>query len=109
MALAVLAREEIVARQERRGVGAEVGEDEAAQILCLVRRMLDAFFERAAFGLRRLLDAFTGEIVQPAMIAAADAAVLDAAELERCAAMRAMEAQKTQLAAAGAEDEDRKS
>src|ERR1043165_2422665 len=106
MALAVLAREEIVARQERRGIGSEIGEDEAADLLRLVGRMLDAVFERAAFGLRRLLDTFAGKIVEPAVIAAAEAAVFDTAELERSPAMRAMEAQKPELAVARAEQHE---
>src|SRR5581483_3912736 len=103
---AVLSDEDIVARQQRRGIGAEIREDDAGKLLHLVCGLADAAFVAAVGRLPRLFEDFAFDVVKPAVIAAAEPAVLDVAERERGAAMRAAERQETRAAAIVAEQHE---
>ena len=61
----------------------------------MICRVLDTFFESAIAGLRRLLQTIASKVVEPTVITAANAIVLDAAEFERRAAMGTMEIHKS--------------
>src|ERR1044071_8114107 len=58
--------------------------------------MANAMLERAVFRLSRLLQTTAAPIVQPAVIAAANAVFFHAPKLERCATMRAVKIKKTE-------------
>src|SRR5207244_9969176 len=73
---------------------AQVGEDDATQLLAGVGRMLDPVLECAPGGLGRLLQAVARYVVNPTVERAADAAVLNAAVGERGQSMRASEAEQ---------------
>jgi hypothetical protein len=80
----------LVARQHRLLPGwAHISEDQPIKFLHGIPRLAHAVAEQAAFGFAGLLQAATFDVEQPAMIAAADAALLDLAVIERGAAMRA--------------------
>jgi hypothetical protein len=64
------------------------------------RRMLNAVFEGAPFRLGRLLQAFSGAVIKPAMVAAADSILFDPAKLKRSTAMRTMKLEQAELTAA---------
>src|SRR5262245_50137813 len=97
---AVIFEEQIIARQERRGIGANIGKDKTSKLFGFERRMADAIFECAVGGFGGLLQAAAAHVVEPAMIAAADAAIFDAAEFERCAAMGAVQLDQAEPSAA---------
>jgi hypothetical protein len=54
--------------------------------------MLDAVLESTVFRLRRLIQTFSTDIVEPAMITTADASVLDSAEFQGSPTVRTVEA-----------------
>src|SRR6185295_10495515 len=86
----VEALERVVARQHRFLLRrAEVGEHEPVALLERIPRLAHADpSPRTAIRLARLLEAVALHVEQPAVVAAADAAFLDAAVVERGAAMR---------------------
>ena len=59
--------------------------------------MFDAIFERGIRRLGRLLETIAAHVIEPAVIAAANAAVFDPAEFQRRAAMGAMQFNQPQL------------
>ena len=81
--------EDVDAGEQGRGVGAHVGEDGAAQLLCLVRLDAHLLLELGALRLRRLVDALAGLVEYPAVVGAADAVLLGDAVGEVGLAVRA--------------------
>ena len=80
--------EAFVARQHRLFLGrAQIGEDQAVALLDRIPGLAHLVAMRAAVGLAGLLEAMALDVEQPAVIAAADAALLDLAVVERGAAM----------------------
>ena len=81
----------LVARQHRLLLGrAEIGEDQAVTLLDRIPGLAHALALRARrVGLARHLQAMAFDVEQPAVIAAADAALFDLAVVQRGAAMRA--------------------
>ena len=65
--------EDVDAGEERRGRGAHIGEDDAAELLRLVRLDANLVLELGAFGLGRLVDALALLVEDPAVVGAADA------------------------------------
>jgi hypothetical protein len=53
--------------------------------------MLDAILERVVFRLGRLIQTFSTDIVQPAMITTPDASILDSAEFQGSSTVRTVE------------------
>ena len=100
MALAVLAREQIVVGQQGGGFGADVGKNKSGDFLRLIGRMLHALGESAVGGFSGLLQTLAAGVVKPTMVTAANASVFHPAEFQRCAAMRAMQRQQTELVVA---------
>ena len=81
----------LVARQHRLFLRRpHIGEDQSVELLHGVPGLAHAIALEAAFGLARLLEAMALGIEQPAVVAAANAAVLDAAVIERRAAVAAV-------------------
>jgi hypothetical protein len=64
------------------------------------RRMFDAIFERAIGRLGGLIETISAPVVEPTVIAAANAIVFDAAELQRRAAMGTMQFNQSERARA---------
>ena len=87
--IAVFPHEGAPTRQQGRGLRAEVGEDEPAQLLDGVGQYLDAAGEGAVGVLRGHLEALTVGVVHPAVIGATQPLVLRDAVLELDAAVRA--------------------
>ena len=98
----VLHHQHVEERQQRRGLGAHIGPDEAAQLLHLVGSELDLVLEAAALGLGRLLQALAGPVIEPAVIRAAKAVAFDPAVIEREAAMGAAQLHQRRRAALAA-------
>src|SRR6185369_1867467 len=92
-------------RQRRRVValGTEIGEKEPALLAHRIRAMLHLARE-AVVRLGGLLQTLSGDGEEPAVIRAADAVRLDVAVFERGAAVRTMESDEPNLAAAVAEE-----
>ncbi len=88
-ALAVLPRQHVPARQERRRLGTEIGIEQAGELFHRVGALADAVLERAVVGLGRLLEAAPGAVEFPAVVGAADAFFVDPAVGERRAPVRA--------------------
>ena len=76
-AFAMLPGEHVPARQRRRRVGAEIGEQQAAELHDRIGGVPYFVLEGAAGGLRRLLEAMAAGVELPAVIGAADALVID--------------------------------
>src|SRR2546430_17452124 len=74
----------------RRLAFAEIGPEDAGLLYDGIRALLDALAKLRANRLRRRLDALAGRIEQPAMKRAAQPAMLEPAEGEVGAAMRAV-------------------
>src|SRR6185369_13388372 len=72
-----------------RRVRPHIGEQQSPELLHRVRLQADLVLEAARLRLERLVDALAARVVLPAVIAAADAVVLDVAVVERRAAMPA--------------------
>jgi hypothetical protein len=98
----VLHEQHVVLRQQRRGLGPEIAEDQAAELLGAIRLERDLVLEGAGLGLGRLLQATAGPIVEPAVIRAAQAVLLDAAVVEGDAAVRAAQLPERRRAAGAA-------
>src|SRR5687767_5390512 len=86
--------EEVEAWQLGRLARPQVRQDQAPGLDAGIRRLPDALVERAPHGLARLLQASPGDIVEPAMINAAEAAVFEAAVAEIGAAVGAVQAEQ---------------
>src|SRR5262249_10891770 len=99
----VLSNERIIARQERRWLGTEVGKNDPGQLLNLVSALTNAIFKAALWRFTRLLQHPPINIVKPTMIATPQAAVLDMAELEGSPPMQAPQLQNPQPATVIAE------
>ena len=89
-ALAAIGEKQIITRQQRRRIGANVGKDKTGDFLSFVRRVLDTIFEGAVRGLGGLFETAAADVIKPAVVTAADALILHPAEFQRRAAMRAM-------------------
>ncbi len=85
---AALHEQHVVQWQQRRRLGAQVAEHQAAELLRLVRLQPNPLLERAALWLGGLLHTLPRAIVEPAMIRATQARALDAAVVQRHAPMR---------------------
>ncbi len=82
--------EPVVARQRRLlGRRAHIGEDEAVAFLERIPGLADFLALAPALGLARLIEAASLHVEEPAVIAAADAVILDPPVIERRAAMAA--------------------
>ena len=103
--VAVLLRrgEELVARQQRRLALAHIGEHHAGALDDRIGGVPDLVLVAALRRLRRLLQTAAGDVEKPAMIEAAQPAILDPAVAEIGAAMRAVEAEQAGAAAIVAE------
>ena len=98
---------EVVAREERRGLGPEVREDEAAELLRAVGRASKRARAAAAVAaLRGQLEAAAARRELEPVVRAADALGVDDAEAERRAPVRAVLLEQAELARAGAEDDE---
>src|SRR6185437_14463133 len=84
------AEEHVPARESRNRFRPEIGEHKTARLENGITGELHVALQAAAFGLERQVDTAAIRALFPAVIAAADAAFLDAAEFERDAAMRAV-------------------
>src|SRR5581483_1054056 len=84
-----------------------VGPHHAAELDARVRRELDALAHRPALALRGEVDALARDVVFPAVVWAAQPAVLVAPEPERDAAMRAELGEEAQAPFAVAEGDER--
>src|SRR5262249_14245679 len=102
-AMPVAAKERIVVRQNRGGQRPEVRPDEVQMLLDGIRRLLHSLMEIAAGGLRRTFEALPFKVVEPAVIRAGDAALLDAAVGKRGAAVRAAVGEQPEAPALRAE------
>src|SRR5687767_1494864 len=94
-ARAVLAHKHIPPRQQSRWFRTEVGEQHTAQLLNFIGGMAQALPEGAVGRLARHLENFPADVVEPTMIAAAQATVLDMAKLQRSPPVRAAHLQQT--------------
>src|SRR5262245_21423271 len=88
----IFPEKQVILRQQRRGLRTKVGEDESADLLCLVSRMLDALLESTVFRLGRLIQTCSTDIVEPTMITTPDASVLDPAEFQGSSTVRTVQA-----------------
>src|SRR5258706_7619412 len=79
-------REDVVARQERRGFGPEVGPDEASELLGPIRPCAHSLAKDLTLLQRGQLDARATSVEAPAVIRATDRAIVDDPVGERCAA-----------------------
>ncbi len=98
--------EEIVARQQRRRLGAQVGEDQAAQLLRAVGRRASAREPLGRGRPHRDLEAASRGRELPAVVGAADAVRLDAAVAKRRAPVRAVLLEHAERAALRAERDE---
>jgi hypothetical protein len=80
-----------MAGQKRRRFGAEISKDNPRKLLDFISGLTNAFFKTALGGLAGHLQDPTAYVVKPAVVAAAQAAILDMAELQRSASMQAPE------------------
>ena len=91
-AIKIIAHQQVPARQERHRRRTHIGPDEAAERLARIGLDLDLLFV-AQLGMREILerhlDAIALQVERPAVIGAAQAAILGNAVFERHAAMRA--------------------
>src|SRR5438445_1366364 len=79
---AVVPHQHVESRQQRRGLGPKVGEDDAAEFLNLVSRVAKPLPKRAISRLTGHFQNLTFDIVQPAVITTAQAAILKMTELK---------------------------
>lgn len=102
--------EEVVARQRWRrgllGVRPEIGEDEPAELLHLVGGGPDPVLEVRIGGLTRLVEALTARVEEPAVVAAAQALLLGAAEGQRGTPVRAPLLQQPETSLRVAEEDE---
>ena len=97
----------IVARQHRLLLRrSHVGEDQAVVLFQRIPGLAHLVPEAAAVRLARLLQAMAGRVELPAVVAAADAVVLDLAIIERGAAMTAARMQQPRPALAVAKQDE---
>src|SRR6185312_5147744 len=98
--------EHVPARQHRLVLGrAEISEDQPIALFDRIPGLAHVVAMLAELGLARLLEAMSLGIEEPAVIAAADAALLDLAVIERGAAMSAARIEQPRPAAAVAEED----
>src|SRR5262249_57691998 len=91
-------RVDLERRERRRDLaGTHVDPDHAVDVAAGVRPRADLVLERALLGLVRHVDAAAGDVELPAVIRAAEAALLVAAEEERGAAMGTVPRPETHL------------
>src|SRR6185437_4450742 len=101
---AVFSHQYVPARQQRRGIRADVGENNSSELLSFVSFLPDAILKCALRWLAGCLENLSINVVEPAVIAAAQAAVFDMAEFERSAAMRATKREQSDSAPIVAKD-----
>ena len=101
--LEVVPHQHVVSGQKRRGLGPKVGEDDAAEFLNLVSRVAKPLPKRAISRLTGHFQNLTSDIVQPTMIATAQAAILKMTELQRSPPVRAAQCEDAEPAAIVAE------
>jgi hypothetical protein len=99
--------DDIISREQRLAAGrAHIDKDEPAIFQRLVRRLPHVEAPAGLIALARHVDALTLRVVEPAVIAAAQARLLDAAPFERGAAMRAMRVERADPALLVAKEDD---
>src|SRR5712692_1980506 len=96
----------VIARQKWRGIGTEISENYSRQLLHLVGGMTNSLSEGAVSRLARLFQHAPLDVVKPAVIAAAQAAIFEVTKLERCSTMRAAQREKTHPAAIVAKEHE---
>ena len=106
MANRTLGHEAVPARQQRRRLRTEVGEDHAAERFDRIAAGRHLVFERTAVGLVRLIDARARAVELPAVIRAADAVRLRDAVGQRRAPVRAELVDQSELAGAIAKEHE---
>src|SRR4029434_72134 len=90
-AASVTSNQQVIAGQRPRGCRADVREHKASRLPGMISRMLNTILEGAVFRLGGLLQTFAAPVIEPTVVTAPDAVVLDTAELKRRAAMGAVE------------------
>ena len=97
----------VVERKRGHPVGrTQIREDEPAELARGIRALPHALAQAAARGLARRLETAPVDVVHPAVVAAAQAALERNGELERRAAMRAVQVEHADAPAAIAEDHE---
>ena len=99
-------RQELVGGDQRRLAGAHVGEDEVACFHARVGGVPDLLLESAALRLAGLFEAVAVDVVQPAVVQAAQPAVLDAPVAQVGGAVRAVDTEQAELAVLVAEERE---
>jgi hypothetical protein len=90
--------EKFIRREQWRLSGSHVTEDNSASFRTGIREVFDRVTMVAAPRLTRLLQTTSLDVIQPAMIEAAEPAVLDSAIAQICSPMRAMQRQEPKTA-----------
>src|SRR5207237_8350043 len=86
--------EELVGGELRRLAGAQVGEDDAGRFVAWIGPLADTLVEAAAGRFAGLLEAAPTDVVEPAVIEAAEPAILDSSVAQVGAAMRAVQTEQ---------------
>src|ERR1051325_12011889 len=94
----VFTLEHVPARQQRRRLGTDVSKNNPRQLFRTIGLLPHTFFECALGRLAGHLENPPFHVIQPAMIAAAQPAVFDVAEFERCAAVSAAQSEQNHAA-----------
>src|SRR5687768_14142486 len=96
--------EKLIRGQQRRLAGTHIRQDQAAMIHAGVSRMADALVEGRSGGLAWLLETTPRHIVEPAVIDAAESAVLEPPVAQVSAAMGTVDAEEAGPAGVVAEE-----
>jgi hypothetical protein len=104
--VALRVEEQVIIGEFRRWLRPDIGEDHARDLAHGIGALPHLVLEVAEGGLARLIEALALCVVEPAVIAAAQALLLDAAVFERGIAVAAMLVEEAKLAIAGAEQHE---
>src|SRR5262245_35105243 len=92
----IFPHQHIESRRQRGRLRAKIGKNDPAQLLSLVGRVTNTLSEGTVGGLTRRFQNSPIDVVKPAMVAAAQPAILEMTEFQRSAAMRAAKRQQSQ-------------
>src|SRR5215813_3442606 len=92
----IFPHQHIESRQQRGRLRAKIGKNDPAQLLSLVGRVTNTLSEGTVGRLTRRFQNSPIDVVKPAMVAAAQPAILEMTEFQRSAAMRAAKRQQSQ-------------
>ena len=81
MALAIFSKKQIIVWQQRRGCRTHVSKNKPGDLLSLVSRMLHAVFKTTVGRFRGLFETLPMDVVEPAVVAAANTSLFHPAEL----------------------------